>query len=153
MSNPKNSSSPGSPITKADPRSRNPRKSGAYGYLARTKDGREIPSDLALIESQVIEEVELDGPLMRIKKQAIRLATASEILWGYMNTEREAFDKGLRHWGWLVGAEIRAWRSRAPSFSQPTRVRGTRSHRAPRSHPLVSTSSDESQNQARGRRG
>jgi len=104
------SSPPDSSITHADPRSRNPRKSGAYGYLARTKDGRPIPNDLALIESQVIEEVELDGPLMRIKKQAIRLGTASELLWGYMMNEKDAFKKGLRHWGWLVGAEIRAWR-------------------------------------------
>lgn len=110
MSKPKVTSSPDSSIPQADPRSRNPRKSGAYGYLARTKDGREIPSDLALVESQVIEEVEMDGPLMRIKKQAIRLATASEILWGYMLGEKGAFEKGLRHWGWLVGAEIRAWR-------------------------------------------
>jgi len=106
----KKSPSPDSPIAKADPRSRNPRKSGAYGYLARTKDGRPIPNDLALIESQIIEEVEMDGPLMRIKKQAIRFATASEILWGHMMSEKESFRKGLRHWGWLAGAEIRAWR-------------------------------------------
>ena len=110
MSNSKDSTSPTSAASQADPRSRNPRKSGAYGYLARTKDGREIPSDLALVESQVIDEVEVDGPLMRIKKQAIRLGTASEILYGYMMTGRDAFKKGLRHWGWLVGAEIRAWR-------------------------------------------
>lgn len=110
MSNPKDTSSPDSSIPQADPRSRNPRKSGAYGYLARTKDGRPIPNDLALIESQIIEEVEIDGSLMRIKKQAIRFATASEILWAHMMSEKDAFKKGLRHWGWLAGAEIRAWR-------------------------------------------
>lgn len=100
----------GSSKSRADPRSRNAEKSGAYGYLARTEDGRKIPSDLALVESQVVVEVELDGPLARIRKQAIRLGTAAELLWGHMMTGRESFEKGLRHWGWLAGAEIRAWR-------------------------------------------
>jgi hypothetical protein len=86
------------------------RKHGAFSYLNRTRDNKPIPKDLAFIESQVIEDIDQDGPLLRIKKQASRLATAAELLWGYMASSPDNFRKGLKQWGWLAGAEIRAWR-------------------------------------------
>ncbi len=82
---------------------------GAFSYLARTKDGERITADMALVESQVIAEVESDGPRSRVRKQAIRFATAADLLWGHMLTGPEAFMAGLTKWGWLAGAEIRAW--------------------------------------------
>ena len=91
-------------------RSLNATRHGAFSYLNRTKKGEKIPRDLALVESAVAVEVEEDGPLGRIRKQAVRLATASELLWFYMASGPEAFSTGLRQWGWLAGAEIRAWR-------------------------------------------
>ena len=97
-------------VEKASPRTRNNMRHGAFGYLNRTIAGDKIPADLALVESQVVVEVGNDGPLGRIRKQAVRLAAAGELLWAYMQGGPEAFSKGLKQWGWLAGAEVRAWR-------------------------------------------
>ena len=65
---------------------------------------------MAEIERSVLIEVETDGPRGRVSKQAGRFAAAAEMLWGWMQESPENFDSGLKVWGWLAGAEIRAWR-------------------------------------------
>jgi len=82
---------------------------GAFSYLARTEDGDRITADMGLVESAVVAEVEAAGPRARVRKQAIRFATAADLLWGHMLTGPEEFVAGLTKWGWLAGAEIRAW--------------------------------------------
>lgn len=62
------------------------------------------------MESAVIADVQADGPLARVEKAAVRFGTAAELLWGHMQTSPEAFKSGLSQWGWLQGAEVRAWR-------------------------------------------
>ena len=88
----------------------NATKHGAFSYLRRTQDGELVPVSLAMVESQVIEDLERDGPIERIRKQATRLATASELLWAYMNKGSTEFLRAWKHWGWATNAEIRAWR-------------------------------------------
>ena len=85
-------------------------KHGAHSYLARTKAGQSITVSMAEVERSILLEVETDGPRDRVRKQAIRFGAAAEMLWGNMQTSPEAFDAGLTKWGWLAGAEIRAWR-------------------------------------------
>jgi hypothetical protein len=85
-------------------------KSGAFAYLRRTEEGRLIPANLALVESQVIDDVETGGPTGRIWKAAVRMATAGDLLWNYMTQGPSEFTHGLKHWGWLVNSEVRAWR-------------------------------------------
>lgn len=94
----------------AKPQAQNARKHGAFGYLNRTEAGEPIPVTLALVESQVLADIERDGPRERVRKQAARLGIAAELLWSYMQVNEAQFFAGLKHWGWLAGAEVRAWR-------------------------------------------
>ncbi len=97
-------------MTKPQPQAQNATKHGAFSYLARTEAGEPIPATLALVESQVLADIERDGPRERIRKQAARLGAASEMLWGFMLVNEKQFKAGLKHFGWLAGAEVRAWR-------------------------------------------
>jgi len=94
----------------ADPRGQNAKKSGAFGYLGRTERGDPIPSDLYLVQNEVLEHMEAEGPTGEVKKQALRLSSASEMLWRHMMSGPEEFNKSLRAWGWLCNSAIRAMR-------------------------------------------
>lgn len=83
---------------------------GARSYLARTEQGKPITVGMSEIERSIVIEVETDGPRARVSKQACRFAAAAEMLWQWMQESSENFHSGLRVWGWLAGAEIRAWR-------------------------------------------
>ena len=90
-------------------RSLNAQKHGAHGYLKRTKEGDRITHDLRLVESAVVQQAEEDGPASRMFQAAVRLGTAGELLWSYMAQSADSFKKGLKQFGWLAGAEVRAW--------------------------------------------
>ena len=92
------------------PQSQNAKKHGAYGYLNRTKDNQPLPMDLYLIQNEVLADMEADGAAGSVKKQALRLSTAAELLWKHMSTDSEQFNKYLKSWGWLVNSSIRAMR-------------------------------------------
>jgi len=83
---------------------------GARSYLARTEAGKPITVGMAEIERSVLIEVETDGARGRVSKQACRFGAAAELLWQWMQESSENFHSGLKVWGWLAGAEIRAWR-------------------------------------------
>lgn len=83
---------------------------GARAYLSRTEAGKPITIGMAEIERSILIEVETDGARGRVSKQACRFAAAAEMLWAWMQESPENFHKGLKWWGWLAGAEIRAWR-------------------------------------------
>ena len=93
----------------APSRGQNSRKHGAHGYLRRTAAGESITHDLRLVESAVVQQAEEDGPASRMFQAAVRLGTASELLWAYMGQSADKFRKGLKQYGWLAGAEVRAW--------------------------------------------
>ncbi len=82
---------------------------GAHAYLRRTAAGERITHDLRLVESAVVQQAEEDGPASRMFQAAVRLGTASELLWAYMGQSADKFRKGLKQYGWLAGAEVRAW--------------------------------------------
>ena len=82
---------------------------GAHAYLRRTAAGERITHDLRLVESAVVQQAEEDGPASRMFQAAVRLGTASELLWAYMGQSADKFKKGLKQYGWLAGAEVRAW--------------------------------------------
>lgn len=88
-------------------------KHGARAYLTRTEAGKPITVGMAEIERSVFLEVETDGARGRVSKQACRFAAAAEMLWQWMQESPENFHSGLKAWGWLAGAEIRAWRDYA----------------------------------------
>ena len=92
------------------PQSQNAKKHGAYGYLNRTKDNQPLPMDLYLIQNEVLRDMQADGPAGSVKKQALRLSTAAELLWKHMSSDPEQFNKYLKSWGWLVNSSIRAMR-------------------------------------------
>lgn len=83
---------------------------GAQSYLARTAAGKPITIGMAEIEHSILIEVETDGPRARVSKQACRFAAAAEMYWHWMQESPENFHSGLKVWGWLAGAEVRAWR-------------------------------------------
>ena len=83
---------------------------GARSYLARTEAGKPITGGMAAIERSILIEVETDGARGRVEKQAARFAAAAEMYWQWMQESPENFHSGLKAWGWLAGAEIRAWR-------------------------------------------
>lgn len=83
---------------------------GAQSYLARTEQGKPITIGMSEIERSILIEVETDGPRGRVSKQACRFGSAAEMLWQWMQESPENFHGGLRAWGWLAGAEVRAWR-------------------------------------------
>ena len=82
---------------------------GAHAYLRRTAAGERITHDLRLVESAVVQQAEEDGPASRMFQAAVRLGTSSELLWAYMGQSADKFRKGLKQYGWLAGAEVRAW--------------------------------------------
>jgi hypothetical protein len=94
----------------SSPTSQNARKSGAHGYLRRTDKGDPIPVDLYMIQNDVLADMEADGPAGQVKRQAVRLSAASEMLWGYMQSGPKEFNASLKSWGWLVNSSIRAMR-------------------------------------------
>lgn len=95
------------------PQSQNAKKHGAYGYLNRTKNNKPLPVDLYLIQNEVLADMETDGAAGSVKKQALRLSTAAELLWKHMSSDSEQFNKYLKSWGWLVNSSIRAMREYA----------------------------------------
>ncbi len=97
-------------FTAASPTSQNARKSGAHGYLRRTAKGDPIPVDLYMIQNDVLDALEADGPAGQVKRQAVRLSAASEMLWGHMQTGPKEFNACLKAWGWLCNSAIRGWR-------------------------------------------
>ena len=58
--------------------------------------------------------MEADGPAGQVKRQAVCLSAASEMLWGYMQTGPKEFNASLKSWGWLVNSSIRAIRELVP---------------------------------------
>ena len=90
-------------------RERAPKKHGAYAYLQRSADGRPIDAEIALVQSQVTADLERDGPLALVERQALRFTVAAELLWAYMMGNEAQFKKGLHSWGWLAGAAVRSW--------------------------------------------
>lgn len=83
---------------------------GARSYLTRTEAGAVITVGMSEIERSILIEVETDGARGRVSKQACRFAAAAEMMWGWMQESPENFHSGLKTWGWLAGAEVRAWR-------------------------------------------
>jgi hypothetical protein len=101
------------------------RTHGAHSYLARTGEGGggEITAAMALVESAVMTRHTEGGARGMVETSALRFEVASELLWRHMQTSREAFDAGLKAWGWLQGAAVRAWRDLAALPSdEETRV-------------------------------
>ena len=97
-------------FTAASPTSQNATRHGAHGYLRRTDAGEPIPVDLYMIQNDVLADMEADGPSGIVKRQALRLSAASEMLWGHMQTGPKEFNACLKSWGWLVNSSIRAMR-------------------------------------------
>ncbi len=97
-------------FTAAAPTSQNATRHGAHGYLRRTDAGEPIPVDLYMIQNEVLADMEADGPTGIVKRQALRLSAASEMLWGHMQTGPREFNARLKSWGWLVNSSIRAMR-------------------------------------------
>ena len=97
-------------FTAASPTSQNATRHGAHGYLRRTAKGDPIPVDLYMIQNDVLDALEADGPAGQVKRQAVRLSAASEMLWGHMQTGPKEFNACLKSWGWLVNSSIRAMR-------------------------------------------
>ena len=97
-------------FTAASPTSQNATRHGAHGYLRRTDAGEPIPVDLYMIQNEVLADMEADGPSGIVKRQALRLSAASEMLWGHMQTGPKEFNACLKAWGWLCNSAIRGWR-------------------------------------------
>jgi hypothetical protein len=91
------------------------RTHGAHSYLARTGEqgGGAITADMGMVESAVFARHDDGGARGMVETSALRFETAAELLWRHMQTSREAFDAGLKTWGWLQGAAVRAWRDLA----------------------------------------
>jgi len=66
--------------------------------------------DLYMIQNDVLDALEADGPAGQVKRQAVRLSAASEMLWGHMQTGPKEFNACLKAWGWLCNSAIRGWR-------------------------------------------
>lgn len=88
---------------------------GAMSYLARTGEqgSGDVTATMGLVESAVLARYDTSGPRGMVETAALRFDTAAELLWRHMQTSREAFDKGLKAWGWLQGAAVRSWRELA----------------------------------------
>ncbi len=91
-------------FTAASPTSQNATRHGAHGYLRRTDAGEPIPVDLYMIQNDVLADMEADGPTGIVKRQALRLSAASEMLWGHMQTGPKEFNACLEAWGWLCNS-------------------------------------------------
>ena len=91
-------------FTAASPTSQNATRHGAHGYLRRTAKGDPIPVDLYMIQNDVLADMEADGPTGIVKRQALRLSAASEMLWGHMQTGPKEFNACLEAWGWLCNS-------------------------------------------------
>ena len=85
-------------------RALNATRHGAHGYLRRTDAGEPIPVDLYMIQNDVLADMEADGPSGIVKRQALRLSAASEMLWGHMQTGPKEFNACLEAWGWLCNS-------------------------------------------------
>jgi len=91
------------------PQALNSQKHGAYSYLARTAENKPLPADLAQVEREVEAEVDASGTVAQVRQNALRLQTASELLWRHMQANKEQFSMYLPKWGWLINSSIRAW--------------------------------------------
>jgi len=80
-----------------------------YSYLSRTAENKPLPADLAEVEKEVEAAVDAGGTLSQIRQNALRLQTASELLWRHMQANKEQFAMYLPKWGWLINSSIRAW--------------------------------------------
>jgi len=58
-----------------------------------------------MIQNDVLADMEADGPSGIVKRQALRLSAASEMLWGHMQTGPKEFNACLEVVG-LVGEFI-----------------------------------------------
>ena len=83
-------------------------KHGAYSYLSRVKNGQPIPEGLALVESQVQQELLEGGSLNLLRANVVRLQTAADLLWSNMAVNADRFHSGLKSFGWLTNSSIRA---------------------------------------------
>ena len=91
------------------PQALNSKTHGAFSYLSRTAENKPLPSDLQQVESEVEAAVDDGGTVAQIRQNALRLQTASELLWRHMRGNQEQFAKYLPKWGWLINSSIRAW--------------------------------------------
>jgi hypothetical protein len=107
---PRDASSNGLSEAQVEQRRQAPTTHGAHSYLARTEAGALVTADMQLGESLVLKRFDEVGPRGMVEKNALRFEAAAELLWGHMMTSREAFDAGLKTWGWLASAAVRAWR-------------------------------------------
>ena len=89
-------------------RALNATRHGAYSYLNRVKNDQPIPESLSLVESAVQRELLEGGALNLMRANVIRLQTSADLLWSYMKSSSDNFHSGLRSFGWLTNASIRA---------------------------------------------
>ena len=98
-------------FTAASPTSQNATRHGAHGYLRRTDAGEPITSRPIHDPERCTGRYGSRWAIwVIVKRQALRLSAASEMLWGHIQTGPKEFNACLKSWGWLVNSSIRAMR-------------------------------------------
>ena len=88
----------------------NSKRHGTYSSLARSAQNKPISADVAQVEAAVVADADENGAISQVQRQAIRLQTASELLWRHMQGNPEQVKSYLKALGWLCNSSIRARR-------------------------------------------